>query len=64
LPKQKLVTSSPKPQPLDIASSALAQIERLVGDMALAIGNVRPDIFDSRIRAVVDRLLTLIASNN
>jgi hypothetical protein len=60
VPKPK----SPKPQPLNIALSALTQIEQLVGDMTSAIGKVRSDVFDSRIRAVIDRLSVLITTIN
>jgi ParB family chromosome partitioning protein len=49
--------------PPDVASLALSQIERLVGDLAMAVkrGDVRADaVFEGRIRAVADRLLSLI----
>jgi hypothetical protein len=63
-PAGRTTQPKPKTQPLDIALSALTQIEQLVGDMAKAIGNVRSDIFDSRVRVVAKQLLTLIASIN
>jgi hypothetical protein len=46
---------------------ALSQIERLVGDLAMAVerSNVRADrVFKARIRAAADRLLTLIADDD
>jgi hypothetical protein len=43
----------------------LSQIERLVGDLALAVEHCfRSDIFDGRVRAVADRLLALIAEDD
>lgn len=46
----------------------LSQIERLVGDLAMAVEHgARSELFDGRVRAVANRLLTLIAqggSNN
>jgi hypothetical protein len=47
--------------------SWLAQIEQLVGDLAMAVerGDVRADrVFKGRIRAVADRLLTLIGDDD
>ncbi len=68
LPPMRLVTSQAQPEPTDasppdVASLALSQIERLVGDLAMAVerGDVRADaVFLGRIRAVTDRLLCLI----
>jgi hypothetical protein len=65
--RKSKTTTQPKPeaQPLDKALSALTQIEQLTDDLGKAIGgNARSDIVDSRIRAVVDRLLVLIPAQN
>jgi len=51
-----IVSSEPEPTAL-----LLSRIEQLVGDLALAVEHgARSDIFDGRVRAVADRLLTLI----
>jgi hypothetical protein len=53
--------------PPDVASLAVSQIERLVGDLAMAVerGDVRPDkVFKGRVQAVADRLLILIADDD
>jgi hypothetical protein len=68
VPSMRLVASAREPEradasPPDMTSLALSQIERLVGDLALAVkrGDVRADtVFEGRIRAVADRLLCLI----
>ncbi|MGZ5228033.1 MAG: DUF3102 domain-containing protein [Burkholderiales bacterium] len=59
------ITDVPLPPP-DVTSLALAQIERLVGVLAMAVerGDVRVDIvFEGRARAVADRLLSMIADD-
>jgi len=70
-PPMRLVTSATQPAltdppPPDVIRLALAQIERIVGDLVTAVerGDVRRDaVFAGRIRAVTDRLLTLISDN-
>jgi len=68
-PPMRLVASQAQPEPTtdvpppDVASLALSQIERLVGDLSIAIerGDLRADaVFEGRIRAAADRLLSLI----
>jgi hypothetical protein len=61
----RLVAPATQPEPmapLDVSSLALAQIERAAGDLAMAIerGDIRADdIFERRVRAVADQLLSL-----
>jgi hypothetical protein len=66
-PPMHLVATSTPPEPEapppDVASLALAQIERAVGDLAMAIerGDVRANAaFERRVKAVADRLLALV----
>jgi hypothetical protein len=66
-PPMHLVASATQPEPmppLDVSSLvALAQIERAVSELALAIerGDIRKDIkFERRVKAVADRLLALV----
>jgi hypothetical protein len=57
-------TNLPTP---DVASLALFQIERLVSNLAMAVerGEIITDTsFETRIRVVVDQLLTLIADDD
>ena|ERR1700674_5523194 len=65
-----IVASATQPEEAGLRppdASWLAQIEQLVGDLAMAVerGDVRADrVFKGRIRAVADRLLTLVGDND
>jgi hypothetical protein len=66
-PMMRLVASATQPEqmpPLDVSSLALAQIERAVGELAMAIerGDVRMDdaAFGRRVKAAAHRLLALV----
>lgn len=74
LPMRLIASATqPEPEPMDLppppsgASLALATIERLVSELAMAVerGDFGVDaVFEGRVRAVADRLLSMIANDD